>query len=596
MSHTDWDPPATYRLLARLTLQRAVFRARRTARRLTSPRRLVATSLAVLFFVLYVANGIFVFSSRAPADPERLRLWLSGGMVLYALYHAVRCAWSARVADLEWSAAEKLWLAGGPLRRSTLAVSHLGSVLVASLVKTGLLVVLLATDVAFPLLLGLGMFVSLVLLETLRLVIDRAMAGAEGRHRHAARAVTAAAAIAIVTHLLAHVAMSTPTAAPTWQFLMNGFRALGELAASQPIQLLALPWLPAAGLAVTERWDGWTIALLLTSVGLVPAAVLALVRVDDWANRQTERRERRSLHEYDRLRASRAVADSDRAVAEVGQTVRGKGPRLLGPRLLGPRPGNRWGVAHGGWWERRVARLPQDWAGTAALISRQWISIRRHAGSIAFSFAIPMLLALSPLITGTVDQQWFFVVGGIAVYTVLLAPPALRIDFRRDLKRVLLLRGLPIKPLPMAIGQLLVPVLITIAFQWLTVAIAAGVVRPSWNQWVLWAGILGALTVVTFALENALFLAYPHHERAEGVAMMVRAKLTFLGKMLLLMLALGMLFAWATVCRQWLPAGVATGAFVGGAVLFAWAMAIAAVAAVAWCWSRFDLCHDVPPE
>lgn len=591
MSQAGWDPPNTHRLLAQLTLQRAGFRVRRTLRRLSSPRRLVATGLAILFFLLYVANGIFVFSSRAPADPERLRLWLSGGMVLYAIYHAARCAWSTKVADLEWSEAEKLWLAGGPLRRSTLAVSHLSDLLVAALVKTVLLVVLLATDVAFPILLALGMFVSLVLLETLRLVIERGMAGMEGRHRYAARVVTAAAAIAIVTHLLSHVAMSTPAAAPTWQFLMNGFRALGEVASSQPIQLLAFPWLPAAGLAVTDRWDGWTVVRLFASLGLVPLAVMVLVRVDGWASRQTERRERRLLREYDRLRLTRAVPDSDRTAVAAGPAVRGAGWRSLGS----PK-GNRGGVVRVGWWERRVACLPEDWTGTAALVLRQWISIRRHAGSVAFSFAIPMLLALSPLITGNVDQQWFFVVGGVAVYTVLLAPPALRIDFRRDLKRVLLLRGLPIKPLPMAIGQLLVPVLITIVFQWLTVAIAAGVVRPAWNQWVLWTGILAALTVVTFALENALFLAYPHHERAEGVAMMIRAKLTFLGKMMLMMVAMGMLFVWATVCRQWLPTGVATGAFVGGAVLFSWGLAIAAVAVVAWCWSRFDLCHDVPPE
>lgn len=591
LSHSGWDPPDTHRLLAQLTLQRAAFRIRRTVRRLSSPRRLVATGLAILFFLLYVANGVFVFTSRAPADPERLRLWLSGGMVLYAIYHAVRCAWSKQVADLEWSEAEKLWLGGGPLRRSTLAVSHLGNLLFASLVKTVLLVVLLATDVAFPLLLALGMFVSLVLLETLRLVIERAMAGGEGRYRYAARAVTAAAAIAIVTHLLSHVAMSTPAAAPPWQFLMNGFRALGGLAASQPIQLLALPWLPAAGLAVTERWDGWTVALSLASLGLLPLAVMVLVRVDGWASRQTERREQRLLQEHDRLRVSRPLMTSERVVDDAGRTAWGKDWRRFGPRK-----GNRWDVVHVGWWDRRVACLPEDWTGTAALILRQWISVRRHAGSVAFSFAIPMLLALSPLITGTVDQQWFFVVGGVAIYTVLLAPPALRIDFRRDLKRVLLLRGFPIKPLPMAIGQLLVPVLITIIFQCLTVAIAAGVLRPAWNQWALWSGILAALAVVTFALENALFLAYPHHERAEGVAMMVRAKLTFLGKVLLLMVALGMLFAWATVCRQWLPIGVATGAFVGGAVLFSWGLAIATVAAVAWCWSRFDLCHDVPPE
>ena len=42
--------------------------------------------------------------------------------------------------------------------------------------------------------------------------------------------------------------------------------------------------------------------------------------------------------------------------------------------------------------------------------------------------------------------------------------------------------------------------------------------------------MLAALAVFTFALENALFLAYPHRQRSQGIAMVLRTKLTFLGK------------------------------------------------------------------
>lgn len=565
MNRVAWDRPETHRMLVGLTLCRARFRVSRVVRRLRSPRRLVATSLAILCFLFYLVNGVFVFSNRAPADPDRLRLWLSGGMVLYALYHAVRCAWSRKIVDLEMSGAERLWLGGGPIHRSTLAVYHLNNVVVAALLKTFLLVVLLARDAEYASLLFVGVLVSLLLLETVRLIIERGVAGMEGRGKRFARGATATVAGAVVTWILIRVASETPSGAPGWAYLINGFHAVGTLAATDSVQFFALPWLPAATLAVSESITAMTAASLGVSVALVPLSVIALVHVDRWSGRARERWER------DRLRTRVDDRPSN-------------APRRANVRVV----------------DRVVAsaldRLPSRWSGAGALFARQVANVRRYAGTVLFSFAVPMALSLSPLATGQISQRWFFVVGGIAMCTMLLAPPALRIDFRRDLKRMLLLRSLPIRPLPMAAGQLTLPILITIAFQVATISIAWWVVRPATSQVVLWSGMLAALAVFTFALENALFLAYPHHERTEGVAMMVRAKLTFLGKVVLIAFSVAMLLSWATICGRYLSDRWATGAFVAGSLAGTWAMAIAGVAAVAWCWSRFDVAHDIPPE
>ena len=565
MNGVAWDCPRTHLLLAGLTLRRARFRIARVLKRLRSPRRLIATTLAIAFFVLYLLNGIFVFSNRAPADPDRLRLWLSGGMVLYTLYHVVRCVWSTKVAELELSEAERLWLGGGPIRRSTLAVYHLNNIVVASLLKSLLLVVLLARDVAHPSLLLLGILVSLVLLETVRLIIERGVAGLEGKRSRLMRGMSAIVAGGIAVHLLLQVAAQTPPDSPGWLYVMNGFRAVGETAASEPIQALALPWQPAAGLAINEQFSWMTALQLVASLSLVPLGVIFLVHVDLWTGRQRERGER------EQLRSGQWRA------------------RKLRPESVGSRASDQVSA-----W--LIERLPSDWAGAGALVARQFANIRRYAGTVVFSFSIPMLLSLSPLVTGRVGQPWFFVVGGIAMCTLLLAPPALRIDFRRDLKRMLLLRSLPIKPIPMAVGQLLLPITITITFQVITIGVAAWWIGPDASQVLLWVGLLSALAVFTFALENAFFLAYPHHERTEGVAMMVRAKLTFLGKMVLIVLALGTLLLWANFCQRSLPEVWATSAFVSGALVCTWTMAIMGVAAVAWCWARFDVGQDIPPE
>jgi hypothetical protein len=161
---------------------------------------------------------------------------------------------------------------------------------------------------------------------------------------------------------------------------------------------------------------------------------------------------------------------------------------------------------------------------------------------------------------------------------------------------MLLLRSLPINPASMVLGQLALPVGITWIYQCLTVVIAAAVTQPGWSQLWLWIGMLWALAVFTFAAENALFLAYPHHERSEGIAMMIRAKLTFLGKATVIAMALGLLVIWSVCCRTYLPHSLANPTFVTGAIAATWGLAGAAIVAATSCWRRFDLACDTPPE
>ncbi len=563
-----WDSPRTHLHLARLTIARGRFRLLRTLDRLRSPKRLLATVLAVVFFGIYVSSGVMILSTRTPADPARLQLWLSGGMVIYLLYHLIRCVWSSRVADLEMTRAEELWLGGGPLRRSSLAVYHINNILIAAVMKTGLLAVVLACDVQHLSLLLVGVFSSLVLLEVARLTAQRWSAGltpsARGRMRFGFTAIAAAVALQISARIFA----ATPLGSPTSHYLFAFFDSIGHLAASDAVQWLALPWTASSQLAVTAQWS-WTTPLLLTvSVAMIPLSILSLVRVDAWS------RSVKHNQEKSRLESGAYSAASEQQSSKTFQ--------LNTPMA---------------WLSESVnARFPRWFSDAVHLAARQSVSVRRYAGTIAFSFIVPTLLCLSPLVTGQVTEQWFYVVGGIAMCTMLLAPPALRIDFRRDLKRMQLLRALPVKPLSMVLGQLTLPLLITFAFQWITIAVAAMVTRPGLGQFFLWTGVLSALAVFTFAVENALFLAYPHHERAEGIGMMVRAKLSFLGKVAVIAGSLTALVIWATVCKNTMPESISQFVFVTGAVVATWAVAAASILATSWCWRRFDLSYDVPPE
>lgn len=562
-----WDGISVHRQLGRLTLQRAVFRARRTLNRLRSPRRIIATTLAVGCFLAYVFNAIFVLSARQAAAPERLRLWLSGGMVIYAVYHLVRCAWTSRIADLELTESEKLWLGGAPLRRSSLAVYHIGNVLLASLTKTLLLAVLLVFDVNHFELLVVGIFAALLLLELTRLITQRWSAALDRRRQYQIRMAVTAVAVCLALQVLAHVAATTPLGSPTWKYVPSTLQALGQTASCSMVQWLSFPWIASAELAVTEHYSLATMLIALGSVASIPVAVTLLVFIDDWASR------RRLSHEQDRLAGGeyQKSRQQQSAAAEDLDTT-------------------AW-LSN---WLERV--LPDSWRSVSAVITRQSVSVGRYWGTIAFSFVVPLLLCLSPLATGQVTEQWMFVVGGVALCTILLAPPALRLDFRRDLRRMILLRSLPVRPMQMVVGQLTIPIIITLAFQWTTLLIAALVTHPGWIQIILWTGMLNALAVFTFATENALFLAYPHHERAEGIAMMIRTKLTFLGKGTVIATSIAALLIWGIICRKLLPVGLSRYAYVGGAVAATWCFAILAVFAASWCWRRFDLAYDVPPE
>lgn len=565
MNRAGWDGPETHRKLDLLNAARSRFRIRRTLNRIRSPRRLLATSMTIAFFAIYLLNGIFILSARAPADPERLRLWLSGGMVIYALYHCLRCAWSTSTSDLELTEAENLWLGGAPVHRSSLAVYHVGGMVWPTLLKTLLLAVVLFRDVEHVELLVLGVFTSLLLLEISRLIIFRWAAGLDEKRRQQFRFAISLVGLAGGVQVIAGILATTPSGSATWLYLLNGFRSLGQLASTDLIQWLSMPWIPASYLSVTLHYQWLTLAQMLASAAVLPLAIWTFVRVDLHSSTQRHRAEQQRLESgryRKRLTGSGSIEFSSPS------------------RLLG-------------WVEQNLPVWVSD---ATSIVLRQSVTVNRYRATIAFSFFVPTLLCLSPLLTGQVKEQWFYVVGGIALCTMLLAPPALRIDFRRDVRRMLLLRSLPVKPLSMVLGQISLPILITWVFQWITIGIAAIVIVPACSQILLWTGLLNALAVFTFATENALFLAYPHHERSEGVAMMVRAKLTFLGKGTVILIALFLLVVWAALCQGFLPARYTVTAFVCGAIVSTWGIAIAALATATICWRRFDAGVDIPPQ
>lgn len=540
-----------------LAVRRGRFRMRRTAARMASPRRIIATLATILFVIAYVAHGGWMLTSRPPADPTRLHLWLSGGMVIYAIYHAIACVYGRRIEDLEENAAQRLWVGGGPTSPSAPAMGLMIDRTAASAVKTILMMVVLWGDSPCPPRLAMAIFASLVTMDLLRLIIVRGHQMLSPRQTNLAKVAVTSVAAAMAVFVLTIVAANTPPGASPIVYAVAGASSLGSLAASDVVQWLAIPFRPAAQLAIATAWtDPSTIASGLAAIAVIPAMMVAFACVD-------------------RMAIKRQIND-EQAALKRRKTRSGSGD----PSSQVSLSSSRWNRSTSPW---------------RALVDRQQVSIRRYAGTIVTSFAIPVALCLSPILSDELHARWLFVVGGVGFCTAMLAPAALKLDFRRDLKRMTLLRSMPVSATTMVTTQIALPIAITWVFQAIVLVIAWASLRPGISAMVLWSGMLPALAVTVFAIENALFLVYPHHAHSQGVSMLVRAKLTFLGKATALAVAVVGLLAWAMACQNGLPPSASMPVMVTGAVLAAWGIATATTALAIWAWRRFDLSADVPP-
>ena len=543
--HDRWQ---VVRTLIRMSLRRTYARVHRSVAKLFSPKRILATTAAVLFLSLYLLNGVLVILTRTPVEPALLTQWLSGSMAVYGLFHFIRASWQEPEPRLGLNDAESLWLVRAPLKNRTIVFYRLASLIPSTMLKTLLLAIVLYCDVTSPVRLVWGLLCAMLLLESIRIIADRVMASISETGLFAMRVAFSAIAISLVGQLIARTVAAASGSVHPLTLVMSFTKASGDMASSSTIQWLAMPWWTMIEFATATAFDETTAAAGLMSLAVMAFSVVAVVLVDHWG----------SVH---------------------STWVEGNRRNLM---LRGVIPNHHVhsGATVGRY--RLLVWLPR-FRGIGPLISRQWVAVRRYRATIFFSLALPAALSLAPLMTSS-EAGLLHVAAWLAVCTLLLAPPALRIDFRRDLDRMWLLKSLPISPVVMTVGQILLPSLITVAFQLIVVAIACVISPSHWATVAIVTGGLSGLAVVSFALENTLFLTFPHRPKQEGLAMMVRTKLVFLGKGLILSVIGVTFIAWVTLCTK---AGWPIAVLISGCVFASWLSAAISVMATARCWRRF---------
>jgi hypothetical protein len=136
-------------------------------------------------------------------------------------------------------------------------------------------------------------------------------------------------------------------------------------------------------------------------------------------------------------------------------------------------------------------------------------------------------------------------------YSLLLGPQLLRLDFRHDLPLADVLKTLPLRGWQIALGEILAPVAVLAAVQWLLLLVGAGLILylPGRYEMLFLAIALGAvvllpmLDLLLLLIPNAAVLLFPSwiqtgKDSPRGIEATGQRLIIALGQMLVLLLAL----------------------------------------------------------
>lgn len=486
------------------------FQARGKLRKLkasfSTPRRQLLSLLAVLLAFVWLGNAIAGVMLRDAYDPAGFERWMSRGLLLYFFWHLIHVAYSRPEAAVEWTSAEQILLCGGPFSRRELLTYRLLGIFSATLPKASIVAFVFWPDLPMVWSGFLGLLLGLVFLEYMRLILQTWASGMPARGYLALRAAVFAGVIFVVGSGFWHaVSLMELDGKNHWQFLREWAGAMAAINESWCGQLIEAPFRLFASVIIADAVTLPFLAALAGAVLLVASAAHFSIRLDGVYYQKTREAEFLSTDERSAKRTETA--------------------------------GSRW---------PRISR----WGGVGPIAWRQLSYAKRHWGSLSVGLGVPAFLACLPLLVpGDPKATFLTVFGGVVFYSFVLLPAALKLDFRRDFDHLGLMKSLPIRPLAVVVGQLMAPVLLTWAFQISLLSLAAVVCGVDWDLAVGCILFLLPVSIFFTALDNLIFLLYPHRLHQEGLDVFLRTTLTFTGKGLLLVGALFGVLGWLEAAR-----------------------------------------------
>jgi hypothetical protein len=536
----------------------AASRLRRIRDTFRSTRRTILLLAAVALAVIWLGQTIASVMFREPYDPGTLHGWTSLILMLYFGWHFVRVAYKRPEAAIEWSPAEEAQIVGGPFRRWDVLIYRFLIILTSIFPKALLTAFVLLPDLWWS---GLpGILLALVFLEGFRMAIDIAVCCLSPRGYLRARILVFSVLLTVVAVLAVRAGgMDDSGETATAQWLSSCGVAAESLRESRIGQVVERPFVVFADVITAQGFSaalGLNSLIVLLMVAGLLAAIGALDRLHESLLATSEQRLQRG-----------GVAG---AADLRDETSQGTLPRIPRMAAVGP------------------------------ILWRQLKSAGRYRGSLAVALAIPAVLSCLPLMAVNDTTYSFLVlVATVVFYSFVLLPEAIKFDFRLDSDHLVQLKMLPVSSFRMVVGQLAVPILLATLFQ-CGLYLVAGVLREIPPILITSAILLSVPVNVLFvAIDNLIFLLYPHRPAQEGFEAFVRTILKFTFKSVILGVAGGFVLFWALSSRiladsvVGLPDQVRL-IFISGLCAAAWISAAAALAAVTCAFEKFDVSVSVP--
>lgn len=549
-------------------------RRRRIWKRFCQPRRLLLSAVATVLAVAWLGNAALTVWLREAASPESLRALLSLGLVLYTGWHLARTAFFRPQSPVDWAPEEREQLAAMPLAPRDLVAYQIAAVTATTSLKAGLFTALMLPDLRCVPLALMGIVLAMLLLEWLRMAIEIGSWSLSRRAFVVYRATVvsglAAGGLALAATIMRHETLLTRVR------LGEGLRGrIVELVVTfdrSAIGWVGWPFRPFVDLIVADRVNIQSLRLSAAALAIVAGLAVLVVGLYSFALRQVIRREVRG---YRQTHARLSPDASQRAA--------------LGPGAVCSR-------------DLKLSRMLRM-RGAGPVAWRQAVGARRQWGSLVTAMIAPAVMALLPVfVVADARNAFIATLGALAFYTFLLLPTAVRFDFRRDLDRLATLKGLPISPTAMAVGQIVVPVLIATLFQ-ATVLAATTLLRDLPADYVALAVVMMIpMNVLVFAVDNLIYLLYPYRVQQEGLEIFLRTILTFTGKGLLFAAGLGAIATWAfsaaalaRAAAPWTPGTLsAYTIFLLGMIVGPTLLATAALLSVSRIYGRLNPIEDLP--
>lgn len=253
----------------------------------------------------------------------------------------------------------------------------------------------------------------------------------------------------------------------------------------------------------------------------------------------------------------------------------------------------RAGESGGRSWTLLSPPMPPYWGGAGPMVWRQLVAL---CGSPAFLF-FPILVVAFVLAPDFAfddrEMRRIVTIVALAIFSfvsVLMLPGAVRFDFRSDIRRIALLRRLPIGSGRLALAQLAVPVAVVSVMGWVLCALW-WIKLPEGSEAFAWAAALfPPYAALMIAFENLMVLlapaAFAGGRQAIGVRLLMRTgQLVVLGVVGALCAAVGAA-VYEITAGDWELTLAATVPILAAA-------AAAMVPAVAWAYRRFDVAEDL---